>query len=270
MALGQQLREARRRRNLTASQVAAGTRMKVQMVEAIENEDFRCMAAPIYAKGFIRMYAEFVGLDARPLIDEYMASGATAHPPSLISQAPARAAQSHEQEAVKRHQQEYGVCDEFVVHSKETAAPAPEPAAEPPPAPPPPEDEPDLFSRAPTPPPEPVSGGPDAAPTFEELPVPSVAKPEGPVWTDRAVEVYGDVRDVVSRLSARVKDRRPGGSTVSPRVIAVAVVLLVVLIFLFSGLKRWREKPAPPAPPPHAQKGEALRLAVPVPDPYVD
>ncbi|MDA0990496.1 MAG: helix-turn-helix transcriptional regulator, partial [Verrucomicrobia bacterium] len=72
MALGSQLHEARRKRNLTASEVAAGTRVKVQFIEALENEDFDKFPAPIYGKGFIKLYAEYVGLDPRPLIDEYI------------------------------------------------------------------------------------------------------------------------------------------------------------------------------------------------------
>ncbi len=60
------------RKKLTASEVAGGTRMKVQVVTAIEEENFDIIAAPIYAKGFIRLYAEFVGLDATQLVAEYV------------------------------------------------------------------------------------------------------------------------------------------------------------------------------------------------------
>lgn len=72
MSLGEELQKARKARRLTASEVAAGTRMKVQIVDAIEQEDFGKIAAPIYAKGFIKLYAEYVGLDPKPLIDEYI------------------------------------------------------------------------------------------------------------------------------------------------------------------------------------------------------
>lgn len=71
MALGEQLRDARRKMNLTASEVAAATRVKVQLIEDIENENFERIAAPIYGKGFIKLYAEYVALDPRPLIAEY-------------------------------------------------------------------------------------------------------------------------------------------------------------------------------------------------------
>ncbi len=73
MSLGEKLCNARLAKKETTSQVAAATRMKVQIVEDLEKEDFRRLAAPIYAKGFIKLYAEHVGLDAKPLIDEYMA-----------------------------------------------------------------------------------------------------------------------------------------------------------------------------------------------------
>lgn len=71
MALGEQLREARLRRKLSASEVAAATRMKVQTVEALEREDFKRMPAPIYCKGFIKIYAEYIGLNPDTLLAEY-------------------------------------------------------------------------------------------------------------------------------------------------------------------------------------------------------
>ena len=70
--LGQILKEAREKKGVTASQAAAATRMKIQTIEALERDDFSRIAAPMYAKGFIKLYAEYLGLDATPLIREYM------------------------------------------------------------------------------------------------------------------------------------------------------------------------------------------------------
>jgi hypothetical protein len=72
MALGSKLREARLRMKLTPADVAAATRMKAQIVDIIEREDFAKMPAPIYAKGFIRLFAECVKLDPAPLVAEYL------------------------------------------------------------------------------------------------------------------------------------------------------------------------------------------------------
>ena len=87
MALGEKLRDARLKRNLTTSQVAAATRMKAQTVEALENEDFSKIPAPIYGKGFIRLYAQLVGIDPRPLVDEYASALSRRKTPSPANEA---------------------------------------------------------------------------------------------------------------------------------------------------------------------------------------
>ncbi len=74
MAIGPILREARLNKQLTASQVAEMTRMKIQIVEDLENDDFHRIAATIYGKGFIKLYAECVDLDPGPLLEDYLRS----------------------------------------------------------------------------------------------------------------------------------------------------------------------------------------------------
>jgi len=71
-SFGETLRKAREAKGLTTSQVAAQTRMLVQIVEEMENEDFHRIAAPIYGRGFVRLYAECVGMDPVPLVKEFM------------------------------------------------------------------------------------------------------------------------------------------------------------------------------------------------------
>jgi transcriptional regulator with XRE-family HTH domain len=74
MAIGPTLQEARLKKQLTTSQVAERTRMKVQFVDDLERDDFHRMAATIYGKGFIRLFAECVGLDPKPLVADYVRS----------------------------------------------------------------------------------------------------------------------------------------------------------------------------------------------------
>jgi len=71
MAFGKILREARERRGLTTAQVAETTRMLLQIVEDLEVESFRRVAAPIYGRSFIKLYASCVGLDPAPLLDDF-------------------------------------------------------------------------------------------------------------------------------------------------------------------------------------------------------
>ncbi len=74
MAIGPTLQDARLKRQLTTSQVAEMTRMKVQIVDDLEHDDFHRVAATIYGKGFIKLFAECVGLDPKPLIADYVRS----------------------------------------------------------------------------------------------------------------------------------------------------------------------------------------------------
>ena len=69
---GKTLREAREARGYTVSQVAEITRMLPSIVDGLEREDFSKIAAPIYGRGFVKLYAEAVGLEVKPLVNEFM------------------------------------------------------------------------------------------------------------------------------------------------------------------------------------------------------
>ena len=72
MSFGQTLRAAREAKGLTTSQIAEKTHMMVQMVEGLEKEDFSKIVAPIYGRGFVKLYCEAVGLEPKPLVDAFM------------------------------------------------------------------------------------------------------------------------------------------------------------------------------------------------------
>lgn len=110
MTIGEQLRQARLSRDITASQVAAETKMKVQTVEAIERNNFDRIPAPIYCKGFIRLYAEYVGLDPQPLIDEYVAAYA---PPLQIQTELSVTAETPEPEPESKPEPKHGKRQRF-------------------------------------------------------------------------------------------------------------------------------------------------------------
>lgn len=69
--MGQVFRAARERKRVSLSQAAMRTRIKLQHLEMMERDDYSRMPAPTYARGFIRMYAGFLELEAGPLIEEY-------------------------------------------------------------------------------------------------------------------------------------------------------------------------------------------------------
>lgn len=69
---GETLRQAREAKGLTTSQVAQTTHLLVQQIEALEREDFSRIAAPIYGRGFVKIYCDALGLDPKPLVAEFM------------------------------------------------------------------------------------------------------------------------------------------------------------------------------------------------------
>jgi len=83
MSFGQTLKTAREQQGHSLSTAAESTHMKVQIIEDLENEDFRRIAAPIYGRGFVKLYAEFLDLDPEPLIREFMDIYTGKRPPTV-------------------------------------------------------------------------------------------------------------------------------------------------------------------------------------------
>jgi cytoskeletal protein RodZ len=72
-AIGNSLREARTRRGLSPADVQKGIRIRERYLTALEEERWELLPGEAYAKGFLRTYAEFLGLDGNLYIDEYNA-----------------------------------------------------------------------------------------------------------------------------------------------------------------------------------------------------
>ena len=70
--IGQKLETARQSKGVSVSEAGQATKILSKFIEAMEKDDFGVLSAPVYAKSFIRMYARYLGLDAQPLIDEYV------------------------------------------------------------------------------------------------------------------------------------------------------------------------------------------------------
>jgi hypothetical protein len=71
--IGDSLREARTRRGLSAADVQNGIHIRERYLTALEEEHWELLPGEAYTKGFLRTYAEFLGLDGQLYIDEYNA-----------------------------------------------------------------------------------------------------------------------------------------------------------------------------------------------------
>jgi cytoskeleton protein RodZ len=69
--IGTSLREARLRQALDFPEIEQGTKIRAKYLRALEDEQFDLLPAQTYVKGFLRSYAEYLGLDGQLYVDEY-------------------------------------------------------------------------------------------------------------------------------------------------------------------------------------------------------
>lgn len=71
--IGSTLRETRIRKKIDITTVEDATKIRAKYLRAIENEEWSVLPGPTYVKTFLRTYAQYLGLDAHLLVDEYAA-----------------------------------------------------------------------------------------------------------------------------------------------------------------------------------------------------
>jgi hypothetical protein len=78
--VGSLLRNCRLRAGLDIAEVAQSLRIRQPFLEAIENGCFETLPAPVYALGFVRSYAEQLGLDAEEIVQRFKSEIANRSP----------------------------------------------------------------------------------------------------------------------------------------------------------------------------------------------
>jgi cytoskeleton protein RodZ len=68
--IGQKLKEAREDQRLTIEKVFEATRIRVQYLQALEEDDLSIMPSPVQARGYLRNYAEFLGLNVEKMLED--------------------------------------------------------------------------------------------------------------------------------------------------------------------------------------------------------
>ncbi len=172
---GETLRNAREAKGLTIQQIAEATNMLPQQIEDLENENFSRIAAPIYGRGFVKLYCGAVGLDPKPLVAEFMDIFNGNKQPTIkfkktVRNAEPVARESAPAPAVQQQDDAPAI--------REAAIPPP---PSPPPPPPPPQPEPSQ--------PEPPQPEPEPAKAIEE-PEFSFAAPSAPTEAPQKTEAF--------------------------------------------------------------------------------
>jgi hypothetical protein len=69
--IGSSLREARTKRGLSPADVHRAIRIRERYLTALEEERWELLPGDAYGKGFLRTYADFLGLQGQLYVDEY-------------------------------------------------------------------------------------------------------------------------------------------------------------------------------------------------------
>jgi hypothetical protein len=69
--IGNSLRAARERQGLGYPEIELATKIRAKYIRALEEEDFDAVPGDAYIRGFLRTYADYLGLDGDVYVDEY-------------------------------------------------------------------------------------------------------------------------------------------------------------------------------------------------------
>ena len=71
-SVGELLKQERDAQGKTVEDVAKATKMSTLILEALEDDRYSVLPAPVYVKGHLRTYARFLGLDEDEIVEKYL------------------------------------------------------------------------------------------------------------------------------------------------------------------------------------------------------
>ena len=83
MTIGESLTTARTEAGISVAEISERTRIRSQVIEAVERDDFTTCGGDFYARGHIRTLAAALGLDPQPLLAQYDQQRGTPPPTTL-------------------------------------------------------------------------------------------------------------------------------------------------------------------------------------------
>ena len=83
--IGEILRKEREKQRMTIQDIEDGTSIRAAYIEAIESGDYDKMPGRVYAKGFVKNYANFLNLNGEEIVKQFMAE--VSPPAPVVEQA---------------------------------------------------------------------------------------------------------------------------------------------------------------------------------------
>lgn len=71
-SFGEDLKRERELRGFTLREISDTTKISIRFLEALENNDFKHLPGGQFNKGFVRAYAEYIGLDPEKTVNSYL------------------------------------------------------------------------------------------------------------------------------------------------------------------------------------------------------
>jgi cytoskeletal protein RodZ len=87
---GQWLKRQRELRDISLREVSDVTKINLRYLQALEENRFSALPAPVFARGFLREYARYVGLDPDEVVNYYIAAQQEQEPESPSGPRPRR------------------------------------------------------------------------------------------------------------------------------------------------------------------------------------
>jgi cytoskeletal protein RodZ len=72
-SFGEQIKRERELRKVSLKEIAEATKISVRFLRALEENDFSQLPGGVFDRGFVRAYAQFVGLDEEATVEAYLA-----------------------------------------------------------------------------------------------------------------------------------------------------------------------------------------------------
>ena len=71
-SFGEDLKRERELRQISLREVADATKINIRYLDALERNDFRHLPGGVFNKGFVRAYAEYIGIDPDAMTNAYL------------------------------------------------------------------------------------------------------------------------------------------------------------------------------------------------------
>lgn len=69
---GEELKRERELRGIGLREVAEATKVNIRYLEAMERDDFEHLPGGVFNRGFVRAYAQFIGVDPDAMVNAYL------------------------------------------------------------------------------------------------------------------------------------------------------------------------------------------------------